>query len=223
MVNEYESAEVFEALAETLAQAGFARSVVDEVRGFSDEERRHGVLCGAVVTALGGEARAPGTARPSFPLHPDVEPLEAVLRNVLSVCCMSETVAVSLIGAEREEMPEGELRALLTGIWSDEIGHARFGWRLVTDLVPTLDEAARARLGLWLRVAFAHLETHELAHLPLDARPPEAGRALGLCRGDHARGLFFDTVTEVIVPALEAVGLPARDAWAQRRALPLAA
>jgi hypothetical protein len=223
MVNEYESAEVFEALAEVMAQAGFARAIVDEVRGFGAEERRHGVLCGAVVTALGGEAVAPGTARPSFPQHPDVEPLEAVLRDVLSVCCMSETVAVSLIAAEREEMPQGELRALLTSIWSDEVGHARFGWRLVTDLVPTLDAEALARLGQWLRVAFAHLEDHELAHLPLDARPPEEGRALGLCRGDDARVLFFETVTAVIVPGLEAVGLPAREAWNTRRGLPLAA
>ena len=59
-------------------------------------ERRHGVLCGAVVEALGGEARAEVPERAPFPDHGDVSPREGALRNVLSVACLSETVAVSL-------------------------------------------------------------------------------------------------------------------------------
>ena len=39
-------------------------------------------------------------------------------------------VAVALIGAERMEMPDGELRDLLTGIWSDEVGHWKLAGRL---------------------------------------------------------------------------------------------
>lgn len=211
MVNEYASSRVFAALAEQLAGAGLDSR---EVAAFADEERRHGVLCGAVVEALGGEARAILPAAPEFPLHADARtPLEAALRNVLSVCCLSETVAVALIGAERLEMPEGQLRELLTSIWSDEVGHARFGWRLLAEVAATLDGATRARLGDYLEVAFAHLVEHELAHLPLSSRPPPEGAALGLCNGGDARALFFATVEEVIVPALEAHGLPARRAW----------
>ena len=53
---------------------------------------------------------------------------------MLSICCLSETVAVSLIGAERIEMPDGELRELLTKIYADEVrpDHCRAGatsWR----------------------------------------------------------------------------------------------
>src|SRR5262249_55239658 len=144
--------------------------------------RKHGILCGSVVEALGGEALAHWREEPDFPLHEDAEtPLEGALRNVLSISCMSETIAVSLIGAERIEMPEGELRDLLTEIWADEVGHARFGWRLVAELAPQLDDAARARLGESLAVAFAHLEEHELAHLPLASNPPPEGSCLGLC------------------------------------------
>ena len=36
----------------------------------------------------------------------------------------------------------------------------------------------------------------------------------GLCSGSDARDLFFDTVTSVIVPGLEAHGIPAARAWA---------
>jgi hypothetical protein len=150
-------------------------------------------------------------------MHADVPPVEGVLRNVLSVSCMSETVAVSLIGAERLTMPEGDLRALLTRIWADEIGHARFGWLLVAELLPALGAETRARLNAYLAVAFAHLERHELAHIPVGVRPPPEGAALGLCSGADARALFYATVEDVIVPRLEAFGLAASQAWNERR------
>jgi len=216
MVNEHSSARVFGALARQLAAAGVAPEVVDEVRGFAAEERRHGVLCGAVVEALGGEARAEVAEGETFPEHEDaVTPLEAALRNVLSIACLSETVAVSLIGAERLEMPDGELRELLTAIYADEVGHSRFGWRFVARVAPTLDAGTKNRLGDYLEVAFEHLVRHELSHLPLASEPPPEGVVYGLCSGRNARELFFDTVREVIVPALEAHGIPAARAWSR--------
>jgi hypothetical protein len=213
MINEHGSARVFDALAEQLAAAGLTE-LAHEAAAFGAEERNHGVLCGAVVESLGGEARADIEAAAAYPLHEDAAtPLEATVRNLLSICCLSETVAVSLIGAERLEMPEGQLRDLLTRIYADEVGHARFGWRALAQLAPTLDAAAKARLGAYLAVAFAHLEEHEPEHLPETAAPPPEGVAYGLCNGRDARSLFFATVDEVILPALEAHGLPARAAW----------
>jgi hypothetical protein len=217
MQNEYGSSAVFDALALQMERAGFDAVRVATCRGFADEERRHGVLCGAVVEALGGEAKGVLREQHEFPLHEDAaSPVEGVLRNLLSISCLSETIAVSLIGAEREEMPEGSLRDLLTTIWADEIGHARFGWKIVAEITPLLDFDTKSRLGEYLRVAFAHLEEHELAHLPLTSCPPPEGVELGLCSGSDARVLFFETVETVIVPSLEALGLPARAAWEAR-------
>jgi hypothetical protein len=214
MINEHSSARVFEGLAEQFAKAGLL-DVVDEVRGFAAEERRHGVLCGSVVEALGGEALAEIPGDPEeVPAHEDaLTPLEAALRNMLSICCLSETVAVSLIGAERIEMPEGELRDLLTGIYADEVGHSRFGWRTLARLAPMLDAGTKERLGDYLVVAFEALVEHELAHLPMSSKPPADGVIYGLCSGPDARVLFLDTIEEVIVPGLEAHGIPAARAW----------
>jgi hypothetical protein len=212
MINEHASAAVFDALAEQLADAGLAPGLVAECRAFAGEERTHGVLCGAVVEALGAEARAIVPAASVLPRHPGVPALEGALRNVLSICCLAETVAVAIIDAERMEMPEGELRELLTRIFSDEIGHARFGWRFLAAVGPSLDAEARARLDAYLAVAFAHLEHHELEHLAPEAAPP-GGAALGLCDGRDARALFYATVDQVIVPTLEAHGLSAERAW----------
>ena len=112
-------------------------------------------------------------------------------------------------------MPDGELRALLTKIYSDEVGHSRFGWRTLGRLAPTLDAAMKDRLGDYLEVAFDHLVEHELAHLPEASNPPPDGVVFGLCNGSDARALFFDTVETVIVPGLEAHGIPAGLAWSR--------
>jgi hypothetical protein len=213
MINEHSSARVFGGLAEQFERAGL-QDAAFEVRGFANEERRHGVLCGAVVEALGGEARAEIEDGAPYPAHLDAKtPLEAALRNMLSICCLSETVAVSLIGAERLEMPESELRTLLTAIYADEVGHSRFGWRTLERLAPTLDASTKDRLGDYLVVAFAHLVEHELGHLPLGSEPPPEGAVYGLCSGLDARTLFFETVERVIVAGLEEHGIPARRAW----------
>lgn len=216
MINEHGSAPVFEGLARQLRRAGAPAEQIAECARFADEERAHGVLCGAVVEAFGGDARSEIDPAPPFPEHLDVTPLEAVTRNVVSVGCLAETVAVAIISAERLEMPAGELRALLTRILADEIGHARFGWRFLAEAAPSLDAAARARLGAYLRVAFAHLERHELTHLPAGARFPDGARAYGLCDGADARALFYDTVRGVIIPRLEELGVPAAAAWKAR-------
>jgi len=201
MINEYASSRVFVALAQQLTLCGYEEDA-DEVREFAAEERKHGVLCGAVVEALGGEAKGELFEEIEFPLHRDAPPRAALARNVISICCMSETVAVALIGAERLEMPDGDLREILTGIWADEIGHARFGWRLLEKLVPTLSEDERAAVRAYLPTAFAHLEAHELAHLP-SRGAPAGGESLGLCSGLDARVLLRETIDEVIAPRIQ--------------------
>ncbi len=203
MINEYASSRVFTALAGQLACGGYEEDA-DEALQFAEEERRHGVLCGAVVEALGGEARGALFQAPEFPLHEDAPRRAAIARNVISICCMSETVAVALIGAERLEMEEGELRALLTRIWADEIGHARFGWRFLERLAPSLTSVERDAIRAYLPVAFAHLEAHEHAHLPLRGAPLD-GASLGLCSGLDARLLLRETIDEVIAPRIQSL------------------
>jgi hypothetical protein len=217
MVSEYQSAQVFGALAAQASGLGLAENVIEQLTDFEAEERKHGVLCGSVVEALGGRASTHVGRPRELPMHADVPEMIGFLRNVLSVSCLSETVAVALIGAERLEMPEGSLRELLSRIWADEVGHARFGWRVMQELLPELGAAHKRRLSLYLRVALRHLELHELAHLPLASQPPAAGVALGLCNGADARVLFYRTVEEAILPPLEALGLSASEAWAARR------
>jgi hypothetical protein len=202
MKNEYGSHRVFLALASQLERAGFDAEEVQACYEFAEEEKHHGVLCGAVVESLGGRAEVELADAEHFPEHPDAPPRAAALRNVIHICCLSESVAVALIGAERLEMMEGsELHSLLTTIYSDEVGHARFGWKLLERYGATLSDQERAAIERYLPTAFAHVIKHELSHLP-DVPSPEGGACLGLCSGHDARELLFETIERVIRPGL---------------------
>ncbi len=204
MLNEYGSAQVFDALAADLDDAGFDAHLGGQCRHFAEEERHHGALCAAVVLALGEEPRGIVPVRAEYPAHGDAPPRAGALRNVIHVCCLSETVAVSLIGAERLQMPVGPLRDLLTRIYADEIGHARFGWKVLERIAPTFSAEERAAIERYLPVAFAHLEHHELALLPdAGVQAPAGGEKLGLCGGAGTRSLYFETVDSVIRPGLQ--------------------
>lgn len=219
MVNEHISARVFSGLIPQMMEADVDASHQAAVAEMIAEELRHAVLCAAAVHALGGEPVAPLPALDAVPWHEGVDPLESLVRNVISICCMSETVAVSLIGAERLETGPPELAEMLKQILADEVGHARFGWRLLDEVDERLGPDAKRRLSDYLITAFAHLEEHELAHLPPKAPPSERARAVGVCDGNDARTLFYDTVTDVIVPGLEKRGYRAADAWAASRSV----
>ncbi|MEZ4404570.1 MAG: hypothetical protein R3B06_31405 [Kofleriaceae bacterium] len=214
MVNEHVSARVFAALVPQLVAAEVAPAVVAEVAAMADEELRHGRQCAAVVHALGGAAVAELPPLAPVPDHAEVAPLEAVLRNVLSIACLSETVAVALLGAERDAAGPPALQATLAAILADEVGHARFGWRLLATLGPRLTPALATRLGDYLIPAFRTLRAYELANLPPRPAPSAAALAHGVCDGRDARALFFATVATVIIPGLEAYGIPAGAAWA---------
>lgn len=214
MVNEHISARVFGALLQQAMAAGISAKRTAELAAFASEELHHARQCAAAVCALGGDAHAPLPHLPAVPDHADAgSPLAAMLRNVISVCCLSETVAVALIRAETLQIGPPPLKALLDGILADEVGHARWGWTLLRELQPFDPQIKRALDG-YLPVALAHLVAHELAHLPNTQGFGDVAAQVGVCSGADARALFFDTVRQVIVPGLQECGLDAASAWA---------
>lgn len=222
MVNEHRSSSVFAQLAPQLMEASAPLATQTVTLRMALDELHHAALCGRVVEALGAAPVA--TAEPALapmPRHADVgSARERALRNALFVGCLAETVAVALVSHERSLAGDGLVRWTLDQILGDEVSHARFGWQYVTDTLGTLDDAARGRTNTWLAVAFGYLEAEELSLLPVwrdPSRELDAQRdALGLCTGDVTRALFYQTLSDVIVPRLEALGLAAAHAWRTR-------
>ena len=219
MINEHISARVFAGLIPQMMAADIGADHIKSVAEFIHEELSHAEKCAAVVHAVGGKPVAVLPELPPVPTHDECEPLEAFVRNLLSICCMSETVAVALIGAERLETGPDNIEQLLKTILADEVGHARFGWRLLDELSPRIDDAMRSRLSDYLVTAFQHLEEHELDHLPPVASPSKTAAAVGVCDGNDARRLFFECVETVIVPGLEKRGFQGARAWSAAKAL----
>lgn len=218
MVNEHISCRVFAALIPQMMRAGIEPSWQAAAADAIADELRHARECAAVVHALGGDPYAELEHLADVPAHADAGPLEAVLRNVLSISCLSETVAVALIGAERLRAGPAAIERTLGKILADEVRHASMGWRLLQAKLGTLDGAALERMNRYLVVALRHLVAHELAHLPRGASPSLRAGDVGVCDGDEARELFFATVQQVIVPRLQGMGLNAESAWAEVQA-----
>lgn len=175
---------------EAAFQAAAAEAVVDELR--------HARLCAAVVEALGGEARAPLPEPCDVPRHDDVEPLEGLLRNVVSIVCLETTVTVAQLENRHRFVRESTLRRVIAEILDDEIKHSRIGWRMLQTLAPRLDGRRRERLGAYLLTAFTRL---------FDKHLPTYG--IG-SRSFDSKAVFVEAVNEVIIPRLEACDLPAR-------------
>ena len=218
MVNEHISAQFFASLLPQLMRAAAPPAVLAAIPQMVADELRHAEQCAGVVLALGHEPIAPLPAIEALPQHEDADAVEAVLRNMISVCCLSETVAVGVIRAEHAELEGTALGKVLSTILADEIQHARFGWSLLAEFAPRLPDDVRARLSEYLVDALRHVVAYEVPKLPVHLGLSKAVGQAGVCDGALARDIFYATIETVILPRLEDAGLSAQSAWLRARA-----
>lgn len=212
MVSEYASARVFGQLVGQMMRAGLPAMETRRVAAMAEQELDHGVLCARMLAALGGEPLAELPDLRDIPSHDDATPLVAVLRNVISIGCCSETVAVALVATERELAGPPAVREVLDRILADEVKHSRFGWRIVTKIAPSLSANERADLDAYLVDVFVHQRRF---HSPFLRMPcaSDAGLAIGAPHGPSNWAVFEDTMEAVIVPGLAHLGFAAGEAW----------
>lgn len=215
MAAEFSSARVFSGLVPQMMAAGLPFEDVCEVTDMARQEIEHGLQSARVYAALDG---VPLSALPPLdpvPAHDRFSSLEAVLRNVISISCCGETLAVAVIGAERDRAEMHALHEILTRILSDEVGHARFGWRLLRDVGSAMNDEMKRRLSAYLVAVFER----DLRVMRRYADGPEASfaaLAVGASDGPLAWSTFLDTANEVTIPGLERFGIKAR--WAFEKA-----
>ncbi|MBA3465406.1 MAG: ferritin-like domain-containing protein [Deltaproteobacteria bacterium] len=214
MVNEHVSARVFAQLIPQMMRAGIEPTVQAKVADMVAQELRHGRLCAGVVEALGGTATASQPELADVPMHEDADPIEGVLRNVLAISCLEETVAVALLEVNRQLSGPQPIRAVVTEILRDEVNHSKLGWQLADELLPRVDLATRDRLSEYLVPAFRQLLLRHWIPDAIDLGARLAVPAIGVDDARAASRLSLDVIARVIVPGLEAHGLAAREALA---------
>lgn len=223
MAHEHHSAAVFSRLLPQLVEAEASLEYKTVALRMSMDELRHAALSGDVVRLLGGTPETERELRTEpLPEHAGASARERAMRNVLFVSCLSESIAAPLLAAERELAREPHVRAVLEQLAADETLHARFGWAYVRETWQVASDAERAGMQRYLPLALGAIEArmHEAMTLELDADAAleDELAALGVTMGDRSRALMDEVVDTVVLPALEAIGLDARAAWAARRA-----
>jgi hypothetical protein len=211
MAAEFASARVFAGLVPQLMAASLPFEDVRDVVEMARQEIEHGVQSARVYAALGGDPVSALPPLEPMPEHHGLDPLEVVLRNVIAISCCGETLAVAVIGGERERSVHQPLREILTRILSDEVGHARFGWKLLERVASSLDHEAKRRLSAYL-VAVFERDLGEMRGCAEGPAASFAALAVGANDGPLAWSTFVDCVENVTIPGLERHGLHAR--WA---------
>lgn len=203
-------------LAAELAETGAAPVVVAMGARAAEDERRHARLCADVAARYGAPPppRDRVEARPIGPPHYALR--DRVLYEVVSFCCINETINASLLARTLEVARDGVIRDAVRRILKDEVDHGRLGW---AHLAEQRARGAGAFLGAALPRMLDAAVSDEL-FLP-DDRPPGAG---GVAHGDLPRATLLailrETLDGVILPGFDRFGVDTRAArgWLAARA-----
>lgn len=115
-------------MASELAEVGADAVVVRGARDASLDEARHRDLC-AVLAARFGEPDAKNYVPPRRRIgRSDMAPRDRLLWEVVSVCCVSETMNTSLLTRCQEVAKDVQIHATLHELLQDEVRHAQLGW-----------------------------------------------------------------------------------------------
>ena len=142
---EYTSAAIAQQVTLWLIQLGAPPDLIDAGLAIVADELAHSRMSHEVYTAAGG-SEPPAIDRAALEL-PRSE--DYLLRAIVRVFCLGETVAVPLFRHLRERCTIESARAALDRILRDEVRHRDFGWD-VLDWIITLDPGAPARVSAML-------------------------------------------------------------------------
>jgi len=219
---EYGSAAITQHLVLWLIQLGASPDVIDAGLRIVADELEHSRLSHVVYADAGG-SEPPQIDRANLELPRRSGTLELdVIRAVVRVFCLGETVAVPLFSHLRAGCTVPSARAALDRVLRDEVRHRDFGWTtldwlLTTPLAPQIPSFLEAELP----AMFAELErsygTGNPAHTDAAAAElTDAERAWGLAPPREYADILHRTFTRDYQPRFAARGIDVTPAWAVR-------
>jgi hypothetical protein len=204
----------FAMLARALGRARAPGEVQGLALRASVDESRHVSLCSRVARTYGAHVDAPGPLRASA-ITQGLTAEGAALAEVVSLCCIAETLSVAAFGAILESAGPRDIRDVAQSILHDEAFHAEIGW---THLAAEVALGRGAFLGELLPSLLASSISGELPlatpDLGDDAAEQEA-RSFGFLPAARHRAIVRDALGSVILPKFRAAGIEtgAATAW----------
>lgn len=200
---ELEAAARFRRLSAELARAEASEGVVAMAASAAEDEMRHHGLCAALASSYGLSVEA--EPRVAIPVGDTTLSLrDRVLAEVVSLCCISETIATTVLTASMEAARAEDIRDAVHAILKDEVEHSRLGW---AHLAGERSLGRGAFLAAWIpRMLEAGIPQDLFdAGAPLedDAELQEYG-CLSKAR---LRSIFCETLEQVVFPGFEMLGV----------------
>lgn len=235
---EHGSVHQFSIVTHALCNARVELHVLGSLARLQTDEVRHAELCAEMALCCWpeGTAREPAVFRWEPPRLPwvgppasgdDPQPLLAwAAEAVLVSCCIGETLSRPMLEAIAVVATDPVAEAVARQILRDEHLHASFGWETLGLLLPRMSEAQRDALEQRMTRSFGGVEATTACGIPVEA---VAGKSIEIVPGedpDHPNlgtltdeqyaMIFFATMETEVLPRLEALGLPASEAWRRR-------
>jgi hypothetical protein len=191
-------------MADELAENGATALVVQGARDASADEARHRDLCARLAAKYG----APDAIRHVPPKvrigRVDMDPRDRCLWEMVSVCCIGETMNTSLMTRCLEVAKDPEIRSTLHELLKDEVRHARLGWaHLAAERGAGRGDFLRDVLPLQLE---ASVEPDFLTGRNFPAWT-DALYDLGELPWSELIGIFRETLNVVILKGLDELGV----------------
>jgi hypothetical protein len=218
---EYQTMALFGRLAANAAAAGLPLDITVTLTRLMQDEARHAELCAELCERMGGAS--------TIAIVPDDPALEDVAvpahlyfaYYAVGMFCIGESCAAANMRATLGPGTDPCVAAVYKALLSDEVLHQLFGWALAERLVPLLSADELDWLGASLTRPFRTFErAHALReHATLrdeNGSTPPAPRRLGLLPAEVSAQAFYKVVNEVVLPRLDALGVPAYEAWEVR-------
>jgi hypothetical protein len=172
-------------------------------------------LCANLARAYGETIDVPPTE--SLPVDRAGMSLEeATLVEIMSLCCIAETLSVAALGAILEVTVATDIRDVVQSILKDEASHAKLGWAHLAA------ERERGRGGFLGELLPRLMAASIPDDLFLAQGGPENEEALAFGQLPRSRRvtIFCETFDQVIFPGFGAVGVDTAAArtWLSERA-----
>jgi hypothetical protein len=200
--SEVEAAARFARLTGELATDGAPGSVVSGVCEAAADERRHAELCAELCRAHGGEPNleereASRIGRAELSLR------ERLLWEMVSVCCVGETMNAALLGVSLEGATDPAVRRTLHALLTDEVRHARLGWAYLASARSENTGSFVAEILPLVLEASVEPELFSAQTVTLS----DALRERGELSMERRRRLFVETLDTVVFPGLSSLGV----------------
>lgn len=201
---ELKAAMSFALLSRSLLEVGTVPDVLARVtRAVSDEVRHAEALRALASRYLGEEVPWPPPVHVEADL-PGPHPRRRAALHVVTLCCMSESIASVFFEAAHDAAVSPSARATLGLVLADEVEHARAGWVYLASIRDDGDrdvwESVQSSLAT---VTGAVIEAwFDFSAITLPHGAPEHG----LLANDDVRRCVVTALRDIVLPGFEQVG-----------------